>query len=92
MRTQITITHKDIREGEGNSGLSCAVALAVRRKFKTDHVYVQCENQSVNISVEDQEFKTDDPAVEEFIDRFDAGQDVEPFSFQINKLINKEGK
>ena len=37
---KIEITQKNINEGQASCGLSCAVALAVRDKFKTNDVYV----------------------------------------------------
>ena len=37
---KIKVLKKDIVNGNGNCGLSCAIALAVRRAFKTKNVFV----------------------------------------------------
>lgn len=92
---QIQITQKNIYEGEGGCGLSCAVALAVRDKFKTNDVHVSITHEDddkkqyqVGIQVKDKHFVSNDPNVYYFISDFDMGGAgaVKPMQFTINQI------
>lgn len=92
MIKKINVIEKDIVEGQSGCGLSCAIALAVRRKFKTNdvQVYVDYEDEdndkySTFITVKDKKFIVNDPNVYFFIDDFDYGFDVKPIEFYIEE-------
>ena len=83
---KIEVSKKNIKEGYGNSGYSCPIALAVQDKFNTDDVYVTTdlnEDCLVHIQVKDKNFVVNDPVVEDFISNFDCGVDVEPIQFNM---------
>lgn len=93
MIKKINVIEKDIVEGQSGCGLSCAIALAVRRKFKTNdvQVYVDYEDEDNNkystfITVKDKKFIVNDPNVYSFIDEFDYGLDVEPIQFNMEEV------
>jgi len=46
---KIEVKQKNIEEGQASCGLSCAVALAVRDKFKTNDVYVSFDLTHENL-------------------------------------------
>tara|TARA_Y100001937_G_scaffold109789_1_gene154811 strand:+ start:216 stop:554 length:339 start_codon:yes stop_codon:yes gene_type:complete len=48
-RMKIEVKQKHINEGQASCGLSCAVALAVRDKFKTNDVHVSFDLTHENL-------------------------------------------
>ena len=90
---KIKVLKKDIVNGNGNCGLSCAIALAVRRTFKTKNVFViTCDednNDELRIVVEKTLYKIigkdNYNKVTDFISDFDLGCDVEPIEFYIKE-------
>ena len=98
---KVNVSQKDIDNGVSGDGRECAIALAVRRAFKTDDVkvYVDWEDcgkendrQFMWFLIKDKDYhekyidKYDH--VLNFIDWFDNSIDgCEPFKFNINTTI-----
>lgn len=76
---KIKITQKDIDKGIGGSCNHCAIAIALKRQFKTDDVYVGVpEGENVMIQINKKIFKIDEGdigEVDNFIIDFDNYQD-----------------
>ena len=89
----IEITESDILNGEPHDCDKCAIALALRREYKTDRVdvgidnsiskpYLYVNNKELNIN------STMEGAVLDFINNFDYREennlpDVEPFTLEV---------
>lgn len=89
----IEITESDILNGEPNDCDKCAIALALRREYKTDKIDVGIDN-SINIPylyVNNKELNIDykmEKIVYDFINDFDYREennlpDVEPFTLEV---------
>ena len=89
----IDITQSDILNGEPNDCDKCAIALALRREYKTDKIDVGIDN-SINIPylyVNNKELNIDykmEKIVYDFINDFDYREennlpDVEPFTLEV---------
>jgi hypothetical protein len=79
----ISVTHADITEGVKNACNHCPIALAIKRAFNCDCVMVLA---SFDIIVNSQQYTSEDPeTVQEFINNFDNGFPVQPFSFTLQK-------
>jgi len=89
----IEITQSDILNGEPNDCDKCAIALALRREYKTDKIDVGIDN-SISIPylyVNNKELNIDykmEKIVYDFIDNFDYREennlpDVEPFTLEV---------
>ena len=91
----IDITHDDIKNGIQGDCNECAIALALRREYKTDDVgvFVHDETSSPILTVEKNELKIKyENDVLDFIDCYDnmSTEDdyfktPEPFTLQINE-------
>ena len=89
----IDITQSDILNGEPHDCDKCAIALALRREYKTDKIDVGIDN-SISIPylyVNNKELNIDstmEKIVYDFIDNFDYREennlpDVEPFTLEV---------
>ena len=89
----IDITESDILNGEPHDCDKCAIALALRREYKTDKIDVGIDN-SISIPylyVNNKELNIDstmEKIVYNFIDNFDYREennlpDVEPFTLEV---------
>ena len=89
----IQITESDILNGEPHDCDKCAIALALRREYKTDKIDVGIDN-SISIPylyVNNKELNIDsamEKIVYNFIDNFDYREennlpDVEPFTLEV---------
>ncbi len=79
MRRRITVTKEDIENGSYFIASSCPIALAARRKFgKVNHISVGIDD--IRLGGKNHELPKDAIG---FIDRFDTGRRVKPFSFWI---------
>ena len=80
---KITITNEDIRRGVRNNACACPVALAIKRVMpKATSVAVSCSR--VTYKVGDQRVWKDLPKeAYVFIENFDEGFKVKPFSFSL---------
>lgn len=79
----IKVIQKDIDDGVRTHGNECAVALAVRRAFRTKDVSVGLGS----CRVKEKEY-TLPKKCEKFIERFDLTGKGKPFSFELGKLKN----
>ena len=87
MKTKlIKVTKTNIKNGLTGDCHNCPVALAVRREFRLKEHQVDvsgglinfCVKKSVGYEYQDFEHPKE---VAEFIDKFDSGEKVKPFSF-----------
>ena len=87
---KINVTKKDIKNGQPENIKCCAIALALRRTFKTNMVEVKKDDSTnkVILQIDDDEYDHDyiskSDHITTFIEKFDIGEDVEPFTFEIN--------
>jgi len=89
----IEITQSDILNGEPHDCDKCAIALALRREYKTDRVDVGIDNSNSTpyLSVDSKELNIDykmEKIVHDFIVDFDYREennlpDVEPFTLEV---------
>ena len=89
----IEITQSDILNGEPHDCDKCAIALALRREYKTDRVDVGIDNSNSTpyLSVDSKELNIDykmEKIVHDFIVEFDYREennlpDVEPFTLEV---------
>jgi hypothetical protein len=89
----IEITESDILNGEPLNCDKCAIALALRREYKTDKVDVGIDNSNSTpyLSVDSKELNIDykmEEKVHNFIINFDYREennlpDVEPFTLEV---------
>ena len=89
----IDITQSDILNGEPHDCDKCAIALALRREYKTDRVDVGIDNSNSTpyLSVDSKELNIDykmEKIVHDFIVEFDYREennlpDVEPFTLEV---------
>jgi hypothetical protein len=70
---RVKVMQKHIREGRKQSTSTCAVALAIKERFKANDVMVANMATIDGINYELPE------KVHKFIDRFDEGKSVKPF-------------
>jgi len=89
---KINVTKEDIKNGQPQNIQCCPIALALRRTFKTDMVEVKKndENNEVILQVDDNEYDKDYVSnhndIFYFVDSYDDGGQVEPFTFKINNV------
>jgi hypothetical protein len=82
MKTLIEVTHQDIVEGRTCIPDKCPVALAVKRCAKIeDELGVSVGVTTIRVGL--QKFHNSNE-VENFVVRFDRGQAVEPFTFELD--------
>ena len=89
----IEITQSDILNGEPHDCDKCAIALALRREYKTDKIDVGIDNRNSTpyLSVDSKELNIDykmEKIVHDFIVEFDYREennlpDVEPFTLEV---------
>ena len=87
---KINVTKKDIKNGQPENIKCCAIALALRRTFKTNMVEVKKDDNTNKVILQidddeyDQYYVSKSDHITTFIEKFDIGEDVEPFTFEIN--------
>ena len=85
----IEVTQEDINNGVPSDCNKCAIALALKREYKTDDVEVSVPEDYVSLCVGKNELNLRydmDSKVLEFIDLFDNYRDdnvVEPFTLEV---------
>ena len=84
MRT-ITIIDEDITMGDRGCENSCPIALALRHEYKTTNVSVVMEDIPYIYVNDDELDMTSDmrDIVDNFIRKFDSGQNVKPFTLEV---------
>ena len=81
---KITVTQKQIDEGVPGSGKNSPVAKAIAEKTNDEERYAEVSILGIFYYVDGIHYRVDiPPAVREFIDRFDSGLPVEPFTFEL---------
>ena len=84
-RTKVEVTQEDIDKGIPNDCNNCAVALALKRKYKTDAVSVRIPDDYVLLSVDGKELNIKynyENDILDLIDIFDRDySDCTPLSF-----------
>jgi len=84
MRT-INIIDEDITMGDRGCENSCPIALALRHEYKTTNVSVVMEDIPYIYVNDDELDMTSDmrDIVDNFIRKFDSGQNVKPFTLEV---------
>lgn len=80
---KIKVTPEDIAQGKRGDATCCAVALAARRAG-LQGVRVDGDGMTWGTDSSNEGFSSISDAVHYFIEKFDAGQLVDPFEFEIN--------
>lgn len=82
MKLRVEVTAEDIANGKREDSESCPIALALLR---CDGVFGAEVNEDITTVTPDDDRLSGSPPKEasDFIDNFDAGNDVEPFAFEI---------
>jgi len=81
----IDIVDEDITMGDRGCENSCPIALALRNEYNTTNISVVMEDRPY-IFVNDDELNMTSniiDTVDNFIKKYDSGQDVEPFTLEI---------
>ena len=87
---RIKVKQKDIDKGQAENIKCCAIALALRRAFKTDMVEVKTDDQTnkVILQIDDNEYDHDciskSDHIISFMSKFDIGEEVKPFEFELS--------
>lgn len=79
---KVEVTQADIDKGDRRNPCGCPIALAIARVFPASHPY--CNADGVEFSPAGD--RTDIPLPDEVVawmDRYDAGLVVEPFTFEL---------
>ena len=86
---KINITNEDITMGDMGCENSCPIALALRHEYDTTNVSVIMEDIPYIYVNDDELDMTSDmrDIVSEFITKFDSGQEVKPFTLEIDSII-----
>ena len=90
----IHVTQEDIHHGICKDAKECAIALALAHEYKDEINWVEVENhEKIKIANEKNNewyrvhiCADDDARVCKFIEDFDDGKKVNPFSFRINEI------
>jgi hypothetical protein len=86
-RINVTVTEKDIENAHRNNSYACVVAQAVARTVK-DATRIEVDTQSIRFTRNGRRLIYLTPyAVQGYIIAFDAGDPLEPFSFQLRQLV-----
>lgn len=100
-RTKVEVTQEDIDKGIPEDCNNCAVALALKRKYKTDNVFVSIPDDYVLLTVNGEELNirsNHENDILDFIDVFDKQynyttteeyydrQKPKPFEFEVNVI------
>jgi len=100
-RTKVEVTQEDIDKGIPEDCNNCAVALALKRKYKTDNVFVSIPDDYVLITVRGEELNirsNHENDILDFIDIFDRDYSdctdeeykmrtiPKPFNFEVNVI------
>ena len=86
---KVKVTKKDIKNGQPENIKCCPVAMALRRTFKTDMIEVLKDDSTnqVILQIDDNEYDKDYVSnfdhIISFVNDYDRGRDVEPFTFEI---------
>lgn len=80
----LSITQEDIAMGERYNAHNCAAALALKRHFVPDANLSICAGSFLVFTNEERLFScANPPELKDWIQRFDAGQHVEPATFHL---------
>jgi hypothetical protein len=82
-RFTVEVTERDIERAHKNDSYNCVVAQAVARTVQ-DATRIEVDTQSIRFTVGDERRIYMTPyAVQGYVIAFDAGEPIEPFSFQL---------
>tara|TARA_R100000908_G_C3696055_1_gene108424 strand:- start:435 stop:704 length:270 start_codon:yes stop_codon:yes gene_type:complete len=87
---KIKVTKEDIKKGRKENIKYCPIALALKRNFKTDMVEVSQDHETdqIILQIDDDQYDYDQcdnyNDMLYFVQKFDSGLMVEPFTFKIN--------
>ncbi len=78
---KVSVTAEDIANGIRKNCRGCPVALATQRTYETAYVWVNTE--SITIDYQDPRIVKTPSDVKRFVLKFDAGEPVFPFEFEL---------
>jgi hypothetical protein len=82
-RITVEVTERDIERAHRNDSYTCVVAQAVARTVK-EATRIEVDTQTIRFTVDDERRVYMTPyAVQGYVIAFDAGDAIEPFSFQL---------
>lgn len=85
MNKKISITQRNIFEGEIANPQNCAIARAIKKNMKGKVSSISVLPSHVNIKMKNKEYTAVMPKIgAEFIKRFDKGQSVNSFILNLN--------
>ena len=87
-KLRIRVTKKNIKYGKPNTTDFCPIALAVKSKIKTSNVSVDGETIELTSSRFNGAIYDLPVRAQKFVDRFDTGDSVKPFSFTATLWYN----
>jgi len=80
---RVTVTEQDIEKAHRNDSYKCVVAQAIARTVKDAH-RIEVDTQAIRFSRKGERLVYMTPyAVQGYVVAFDAGDPIEPFSFQL---------
>ena|SRR5215831_3564918 len=83
----ISITDKDIEKAHRNNSYKCVVAQAIARTIPDAH-HIEVDTQTIRFTDRHERKAYLTPyAVQGYVVAFDAGDHIEPFSFQLRKPV-----
>lgn len=84
-RIRIEVTERDIERARVNDSYHCVVSQAIARSVPTA-THIETDTQAIRFTVEGERRIYLTPyAVQGYVIAFDAGEAIEPFSFQIDR-------
>ena len=82
-RFRIDVTERDIAKAEVNNSYKCVVSQAIARKVK-DATAIETDSQAIRFTLNGERLVYMTPyAVQGYVIGFDAGDPIEPFSFEL---------
>jgi hypothetical protein len=85
LRWRIDVTERDIERARRNDSYLCVVAQAIARTIP-DATRIEVDTQAIRFSLGDERYVyLTPPSVQWYVFRFDAGDPLEPFRFQIDR-------
>lgn len=88
LKTKIQITKVNIKKGKPLNVQSCPIALAIKRTLKATNLYVA---DIIDFTIKNKIYTAGLPIKAiDFIEKFDTGHKVKPFSFILKGEFYKE--
>ena len=90
MKTLIPVTEEHIKNGKAKDPSCCPVALAVKERMAVKDVFANCYTIRGDIDYSHGFCVRAPDSVYDFITKYDRGEPVEPFSFDLDTDIPED--